>query len=68
MLAILTTISASYFILIISGGVNGLILASCVPIVGYHSAMLEHALYTRMAVAGATVGAAMVEVTAAAFC
>ena len=47
---------------------NGLILASCNDTVRYHSAILEHALWTRVAVAGATVGAAMMEVTAAAFC
>ena len=50
-----------------SGGKFDMVIA-CNAIVRYHSAMLEHALYTRMAVAGATVGAAMVEVTAAAFC
>ena len=49
------------------GGKFDMVIA-CNAIVRYHSAMLEHALYTRMAVAGATVGAAMVEVTAAAFC
>ena len=68
MLPILMTIPVSYLIFIISGGVNGLILATCNDTVGYHSAMLEHAFCTRVAVAGATVGAAMMEVTAAVFC
>ena len=61
-------LSVSYLILKIYGGVNGLILASCNGSVRYHLAMLEHAPCTRVAVVGATVGAAMVEVTVAAFC
>ena len=36
--------------------------------VRYHSAMLEHALCIRVAVAGAKVGVAMMEVMTAVFC
>ena len=45
-----------------------MILASCNATVRYHSDMLEHALYTCVAVAGATVGMVIVDIMTAAFC